>query len=432
MPPIARVAPGPAPARWTATVPGSKSITNRVLLLAAAADGTAHVRNALDADDTRVMLDAIRALGAGVTPGDEDGAWVIDGLGGAPRGGSADQPLDLWCGMAGTVGRFLVPVCAAGDGAFAFTADPQLLGRPLGPLLDALRAQGARLDPPDAAALPFALHAGGLAGGHVAVDTSVSSQFLSGLLLAAPLARAASHFAVDLPVSASYVDLTLDALRAFGATVERDARAITVEPTGLRAADVAIEPDASTASYFLAAAAVTGTTVTIPGLDLGATRQGDAQLAVLLERMGCRIDDRSPAVTLTGAADLHGIEADMRDCSDVFMTLACVAPFASSPTTITGIGNVRVKESDRIAAVEQNLARLGIQTESGDDWLRVRPGTPSSARLPTFRDHRIAMAFSVIGLRVPVELEEPAVVDKTCPPFFSLWPATGADVQLTP
>lgn len=426
---IARVAPGSVPADWTITVPGSKSITNRVLLLAAVAAGTSRVGNALDADDTRVMLDALRALGAGVAPGEGEGSWEVDGLGGPPRGGS-DAPLELWCGMAGTVGRFLVPVCAAGRGRFAFTADPQLLGRPLGPLLAALAQQGARLDPPDATALPLALTADGLRGGDVAVDTSVSSQFLSGLLLAAPLAREASRFAVDLPVSASYVDLTLDALRAFGADVRRGDDEIVVAPGGLRAADLAVEPDASTASYFLAAAAVTGTTVTIPGLDLDRTRQGDAQLAVLLERMGCRIVRRGP-VTLQGPAGpggLRGIEADMRDCSDVFMTLACVAPFAEEPTTITGIGNVRVKESDRIAAVEENLRRLGIATEAGEDWLRVHPGAPATARLPTFRDHRIAMAFSVVGLRAPVELEDPAVVEKTCPPFFDLWRRIGADV----
>lgn len=423
---VAVVEPGGRPERWSVPVPGSKSITNRMLALAAVADGTSRIANALPAGDTQVMVEAIEALGAGVAPTPEGDGWTVRGLGGPPRARPGTS--QIWCGMAGTAARFLPALCAAGRGSFGFDADPQLRGRPLGPLLGALVAQGAAVEPEGAATLPFTLRASGLAGGRVAVEVGMSSQFLSGLMLAAPFSREEATFDATFPVSRPYIDLTIDAMRAFGVDVQHDAATIAVAPQRYRAADLTVEPDASTASYFLAASALTGSTVTIPGLDLATTRQGDARLAHLLARMGCRIVKRGP-LTLQGAPELRGIEADMSECSDVFMTLACVAPFASSPTTISGIGHVRRKESDRIDAVATNLARLGAGTEVGADFIRVYPSMPRSARLPTFRDHRIAMAFALVGLRVPVEIEEPEVVAKTCPSFFELWTRSGAAVH---
>ncbi|HLI59420.1 MAG TPA: 3-phosphoshikimate 1-carboxyvinyltransferase [Solirubrobacteraceae bacterium] len=422
-----RVAPGAPPARWSVRVPGSKSLTNRALLLAGIAAGSTRLVAPLLADDTEVMMAALRALGAGVhRVRDASGqAVVVDGLGGPPRA-PAGEAVVVDCGMAGTVGRFLVPVLAAGEGRFAVDGHPQLRRRPLGPLLAALRAQGAAID---GDALPLTLVAGGLAGGVVAVDASVSSQFLSGLAIAAPLAREATTLRFGSLVSAPYLELTLDAMRAFGASVEREPGALRIAAGGYRTPGrYTVEPDVSTASYFLASAALTGTTVTLPGLDLDATGQGDIELVSHLQAMGCAVAGRAP-LTLTGPARLRGIEADMNASSDVFMTLACAAVFADGPTTITGIGHARVKESDRVDATARNLRALGIDIEEGRDWLRVHPGPPRPARLPTFDDHRIAMAFSLIGARVPVELEDPGVVAKTCPAFFSLWPATGAVVE---
>ncbi|MGH2930770.1 MAG: 3-phosphoshikimate 1-carboxyvinyltransferase, partial [Solirubrobacteraceae bacterium] len=184
------------------------------------------------------------------------------------------------------------------------------------------------------------------------------------------------------------------------------------------------------ASYFLGAAAVTGSSARLPGLDRRATAQGDIELAGFLEQMGCVVRD-GDALELTGPGRLRGVTVDMRNSSDVFMTLACVAVFADEPTTITGIGHARVKESDRIAACAENLRRLGIEVDEGPDFLRVHPGTPQAeVRLPTYEDHRIAMAFSVIGTRVPVVLEEPTVVGKTFPEFFEAWTVTGATVVI--
>lgn len=418
--PTVSVSPAPAPARWTVAVPGSKSLTNRALLLAMVADGTSRLTACLDADDTRVMRGAMRALGASV---EENGDVVtVGGLGSAPRGDAT-----LWCGQAGTVGRFLVPVCAAGTGRFRFEADAQLAARPLRPVLAALEAQGARYASEGDGTFPLTIDAHGLRGGDIHVDAQASSQFLSGILLAAPLAQAASTVPRHDGVSQPYVELTLDAMRAFGAVVgERDGR-YALEPSGYRATDYAVEPDASTASYFLGAAAVTGTTVTLPGIDLDRSRQGDLALAGILERMGCAIASRAP-LTLAGAGpgELRGVTVDMSDCSDVFMTLACVAPFASGPTTITGIEHARLKESDRVAAVAENLARLGISTEAGPDRITVEPGSPQPGRIPSYDDHRVAMSFSIVGLRSPVEIEQAEAVAKTCPPFFELWRATGA------
>lgn len=421
---VARISPGAPPTDWEVRVPGSKSITNRALLLAGVAVGSSTVTGPLLADDTLVMVEALRALGANVeNRSRSDGPTVlcVGGLAGPPRG-----PAELWCGMAGTVGRFLVPVLASGTGSFRVDAHPQLRRRPLGPVLAALTAQGARIE---GDSFPLQIDAAGLSGGEVAVDASVSSQFLSGLLMAAPLAKTPTRLTFGALVSRPYLDLTLDVMHAFGVDPELSTGTISVPPIAYRATEFEVEPDASTASYFLASAAITGTTVRLPGLDLSRTRQGDSELVRFLERMGCRVAGHG-TLELTGPDRLRGVQVDMNRSSDVFMTLACVAPFADSPTTIAGIGHARVKESDRITATAENLRRLGIAVDEGQDFIRIHPGAPHSARLPTYDDHRIAMAFSLIGTRTPVELEHPDVVGKTCPTFFELWKRTGAEIEM--
>jgi 3-phosphoshikimate 1-carboxyvinyltransferase len=408
-------------------VPGSKSLTNRALLLAAVADGQSVIDSLLLADDTIVMIDALGQLGVhqrGTVFDDGYASARLTGLGGAPAG-----PREVYCGMAGTVGRFLVPMLAAGTGEFKVDAHEQLRRRPLGPVLQALRAQGATVD---GESFPLTLTADGLAGGQIDVDASVSSQFLSGLLMAAPLAKGPTVLRFGQAVSAPYIQLTLDVMRAFGVEPEIGAGEIVVTPAAYRAVRYQVEPDASTASYFLASAALTGKTVTLPGLSREVTHQGDIEIVDFLHQMGCQVDadpEADGAVRLTGPAQLHGVDVNMQNSSDVFMTLACVAPFADTPTTIEGIGNTRVKESDRIAACAENLLRLGIRVEEGPDWIRIHPGTPTTAVLKTYEDHRIAMAFSLIGTHTPVILEDPGCVAKTAPMFFEIWPQTGASVE---
>ncbi|GGR70059.1 MULTISPECIES: 3-phosphoshikimate 1-carboxyvinyltransferase [Streptomyces] len=405
--------PAPPEALY-ARVPGSKSLTNRALLLAAAAEGTSVLTAPLISDDTMAFRQALGELGVRIRSSDDDGAWQVTGLGRGPRGTGR-----IWCADAGTAARFLPPLAAAGHGDFVFTGSDQLTARPVAPLADALRRLGAEVDTGPDGTLPLRVRAEGLDGGELEVDGSLSSQFLSGLLMAAPLLRGGLLLKVRELVSRPYVDMTIALMRHFGAGVAEDTPgAFAVRPTGYRAADLRIEPDASTASYFLAAAAVTGSTVTVPGLGHGSL-QGDVRFAEVLERAGARVRRTEDAVTVTGTGTLRGgFAVDMGEISDTFMTLAAIAPLADAPLTIHGIGHARLKESDRIEAVARNLRALGVRTDTGRDWITVHPGNASPARIACHRDHRIAMAFSVLNLRTGnLTLDDPGCVAKTFPGF---------------
>ena len=418
-------------------VPGSKSVTNRALLLAGLAAGRSVLRGALEAGDTDAFAAGLRSLGVAVERrGDE---VVVAGAGGRFPAAEAD----VYCAEAGTAARFLLAAAAAGEGVYRFDAAPQLRRRPLGLLLQALRAQGARTEPESAGALPLTLRAGGLAGGSLRLPGDTSSQFVSALLMAAPLGRGPLDLRVDGLVSRPYVAMTLRMMESFGAgaavgssadagrsagpaTLSGDSYVVT--PGAYAAREYDVEPDASTASYFFAAAAVTGGRVKVLGLRRAGALQGDVAFLDVLECMGCTVTDEPDGVLVAGPAALAGLTVDMADISDTFMTLAAIAPLATSPVTITGIGNVRLKESDRIAAMEENLGRTGVKTDSGPDSLRVFPTTPRGARIDPHGDHRIAMAFSVLGLRAPgMVVEDPGCVAKTCPGFFDLWTAIEDD-----
>lgn len=398
-------------------LPGSKSITNRALLLAALADGESVVRGALDAADTRAFAGGLVDLGFAVETGAE--AWRVHGGGGRIPAASAA----VCCAEAGTAARFLLAAAATGHGEYRFDAAAQLRRRPLSPLLDALRNQGAATEPEAAASLPLTLHASGLAGGALRLPGETSSQFISALLMAAPLGRAALELTVDGLVSRPYVRMTTTMMERFGVAVEsRGDAAFRVRHGVYRAREFAVEPDASTASYFFAAAAATGGTVRVEGLRRHGCLQGDIRFLDILAAMGCDVRDDAEGVSVTGPAALAGITVDMSDISDTFMTLAAIAPLAASPVTVTGIANVRLKESDRIAAMEANLGKLGVRTESGPDRLRVFPSLPHGAHIDPRDDHRVAMSFAVLGLRVPdIVIDDPGCVAKTCPDFFTLW-----------
>ncbi len=398
-------------------VPGSKSITNRALLLAALASGASTLTGVLTADDTLAFADGLRSLGFGVENMGE--SWSVQGAGGRIPVESAD----VYCAEAGTAARFLLAACAAGSGRYRLDAAPQLRRRPLALLLDRLRAQGARTQPAHADRLPLTLLASGLTGGTLRLPGTTSSQFVSALLMAAPLARSRLTIEVDELVSRPYVDMTLAMMEQFGVRTERDEyRTFSVAPATYTARTYAIEPDASTASYFYAAAAVSGGRIKVLGLHRDGCLQGDVLFVDVLAAMGCRVTEEADGVVVSGPPMLTGLTIDMGDISDTFMTLAAVAPLAGSPVTITGISNVRLKESDRIAVMEANLRRLGVQTESGIDFLRIHPAQPHGGRIDTAADHRIAMSFAVLGLRVPgIVIEDAGCVSKTCPSFFELW-----------
>ncbi|WP_338776450.1 3-phosphoshikimate 1-carboxyvinyltransferase [Streptomyces sp. DG1A-41] len=397
-----------------ARIPGSKSLTNRALLLATAAGGVSRVRNPLVSDDTVAFREAVEALGARVENCLPD-AWDVVGVGKGPVGTAR-----LWCADAGTAGRFLPPFAATGHGTFLVDGSAQLRARPQRALFDALSRIGVRAGAGPGGGLPLIILADGLDGGEVTVDSSMSSQYLSGLLMAAPLMRRGLVVRGGRLVSRPYIAMTVSLMRRFGARVrERDDGGFAAEPGAYTATDVAIEPDASTASYFFAAAAVTGQSVTVPGLSADSL-QGDLRFAEVLARAGARVDVGRAATTVTGGDGLRGgFTVDMGEISDTFMTLAAVAPLADAPVTIRGIGHARLKESDRIAAVVANLTACGVATREGADSVTIHPGPLRPARISCGRDHRIAMAFSVLGLAAPgtVTLDDPTCVAKTFPGF---------------
>lgn len=398
-------------------VPGSKSITNRTLVLAAMARGTSRLRDPLRSDDTVAFAAALRAMGYGVREG-QSGSYV-DGGGVGADIAAGGEDVRVWCADAGTAARFLPPLAALLPGRYTFDGSDQLRARPVGPLVAALTALGVAVEPADARALPFTVCGSpGLAGGDVDIESTRSSQFASGLLMAGPLLRDGLRLRVGAHVSRPYLDMTVALMRRFGADVAPTGDDVyQVAPTGYVATNIAVEPDASTASYFFAAAAVTGRAVTVDGLG-SASLQGDVRFVQVLAAMGARVEQTATRTTVTGTGPLRGGVFDMNDISDTFMTLACVAPYASGPVEVTGIGHARLKESDRIEAVAANLRRCGVRVEVGADWLRVHPSTPTAATIDCHRDHRIAMSFSVLALRTPgIVLDDPACVSKTFPEF---------------
>ena len=399
----------------TVALPGSKSVTNRALVCAALADGASTLRGWLDADDTRAMIGALQRLGVAVARSD-DGALVV----GAGRPVAGEVGVDAR--QSGTTSRFLLPLLGLADQPRRLDGDEQLRTRPMGPAFDALRALGATVTEEGRPGfLPAVVH-GPMKGGTVEVAGDVSSQFLSGLLLAGPRLPEGLRVRVATElVSRPYVEMTVAVMRAFGAEVsDEGAQGWAVAPGGYRATDYVVEPDASAASYAWAAGVVTGGAVTVTGLHRGSL-QGDVGFADVLEQMGAVVRWDDDAVTVAAGEHLRGIDVDLVDLSDTVPTLVAVAALADGPTTVRGVGFIRHKETDRIAAPVAELRRLGIDAEATDDGLRVTPGPVEPAVVETYRDHRMAMAFALIGLRCEgVRIADPGCVDKTFPGYWAL------------
>ncbi len=404
---------GPLDAR--VRIPGSKSLTNRALVLAALAEGTSTLRGALLADDTEAMAGAMRTLGARVDL--QAGRCTVTGFGGR----LAPGPLEIDARLSGTTARFVLPILALGEGPYVLDGDPQLRDRPMGPSIEALRRLGADVDDRDRPGhLPVVVSGGELRGDDVAVEGAASSQFTSGLLLAgAAMPRGLGVDLLGPVVSRPYLDMTLAVLRAFGVEAGTDGeRRMWVRPTSVQGTDYDIEPDASAASYFLAAAAICGGRVVLEGLGT-ASVQGDARFAQVLAQMGLAVDQTATTTEVRGSGTLRGIDVDLTDMPDVAQTVAVVAPFADRPTRVRGVEVIRGHETDRIAAVVAELNRCGVRAEEHPDGFTVHPGTPRPTRIETYRDHRMAMSFALLGLRVPgVEILDPGCVAKTFPEYF--------------
>ncbi|HEX4868322.1 MAG TPA: 3-phosphoshikimate 1-carboxyvinyltransferase [Acidimicrobiales bacterium] len=399
-------------------LPGSKSLTNRALVCAALADGSSVLEGALEADDTLAMVAGLRALGVAVEADWGAARLEVTGVSGRPLADAAVVDARL----SGTTSRFLLPVAALGEGLRRVDGANRMRERPMAEAIDALRALGAEVHDVGAPGhLPVELVGGTLAGGEVAVRGDVSSQFLSGLLLAAPAMPTGLVVHVTGPlVSQPYVDMTLAVMAAFGVAVEQPSdRTWVVEPQHYTATTYAIEPDASAASYAFAAAALLGGRVTVAGLG-AASLQGDVAFVDLLEQMGATVERGEDRTTVSGTGRLHGIDADMADISDTAQTLAVVAAFADGPTRVSGIGFIRGKETDRVRAVVTELRRLGVDAEEEPDGFVVRPGPLRPATVHTYDDHRMAMAFALVGLRAPgVQIADPSCVGKTFPGFWA-------------
>ncbi len=400
-----------------ARIPGSKSLTNRALLCAAGAPGRSLLHRPLASDDTLAFVGGLRALGYEVDLEGADGeVWSVTGTGRGPDVASAE----VLCRDAGTAARFLPALAATGRGRTRFDGSEQLRRRPLGPLLDGLQALGAGVTREGARDLPFVLVARGLRGGEVVVNAHQSSQYVSGLLLAAPLMEHPLRLRTTDLASRPYVEMTLRLMRRFGVAAEGSPEeGIAVPVGGYRPRELTIEPDASTASYFFAAAALLGRTVTVPALG-ASSAQGDLAFVDVLEAMGATVRREAESTTVAGPpGGLDGsVEIDMNAISDTMMTLAAIAPYADGPITIIGVGHTRRKESDRVAVMAANLRACGVRVEEGDDWLRIHPAQPRPATIACHRDHRIAMSFSVLGLRAPgITLDDPECVSKTFPGF---------------
>ena len=342
----------------------------------------------------------------------------MDGQGGAIPAREAD----LFVGNAGTAGRFLTALLALGEGCYTVDGVPRMRERPIDELLAALTAQGARItsdsQPPR---MPFTLCGAGLAGGHLEISGMRSSQPISALLMVAPLARAATTvYITGALVSKPFVGMTTRLMEQFGVNAAGGSTSLYIA-AGQRyhPVNMAIEPDATNASYFFAAAAVTGGRVTVAGLTRDSL-QGDLAFLEVLHRMRCKVRWRGDTVTVQGPAQLAGVDVNLAPISDTAPTLAAIAPFAKAPVTIRGIAHTRLQETDRVTAMATELRRLGVPVEERDDGLRIEPATPRGATVATYDDHRMAMAFAVTGLRAPgISIADPGCTAKTFPDYFT-------------
>ncbi len=408
-----------APPRAVVRVPGSKSLTNRALIIAALADGPSVLTGALDSEDTRVMVDSLRRLEIAVEHDPAAATIRVEGC----RGSIPAREASLEIANSGTSLRFLTAMLATGRGTYHLDGTPRMRQRPVADLLAALNGLGAdaRSDL-GTGCPPVTIHASGLDGGFAFVKGDVSSQFLSGLLMALPYSRDLTTVEIQgVLVSQPYVTMTMAVMEAFGVRIgNRKFRRFDVHPARYRGREYAIEPDASAASYFFALAAVLGGTITAEGLG-DSSLQGDMAFVEVLEYMGCTVTREPGRTTVTGGP-LRGVDVDMNAMSDTVMTLGVVALFASGHSRIRNVAHIRHKESDRIAALAAELRKLGATVDELPDGLVIGPPPPARLRgaaIATYDDHRMAMSFAIAGLRIPgVTILDPGCVAKTYPGFW--------------
>jgi len=409
------------------TPPGSKSLTNRALIIAAMAEGRSVLSGALDSDDTVAMSESLRRLGIEVQHDADAATMTVIGHGGRLPKTSAE----LEVGNSGTSIRFLTGMLGFAGGEYTLDGIQRMRERPIGPLVDALAQLGANIQAlsPNACP-PVKIDGAAIVGGNVSLSGNLSSQYLSGLLMAAPLASQDVTLQIVGPlISKPYVEMTCAVMRSFGVNVESVAMPANVNPTDVtnrfvipagqeyQATDYAIEPDASSASYFWAVPAILGGTATVHGLN-EQSLQGDVGFVRFLEKMGCHVEFGENSISVSGPAK-RGIHIDMSDVSDTVQTLAAVALFVDGPTTVTNVAHNRVKETDRIGNLAIELRKFGVQVDEQPDGLTIHPGPLNGAEIETYDDHRMAMSLALVGLKqAGVRILDPGCVSKTYPRFF--------------
>lgn len=398
-------------------VPGSKSLTHRAFIVAALANGKSHLENILYAEDTMHTVSALKQMGVEIEINGKT-ATIIG------RAGKFSAPKkEIYLGNSGTSMRLLTAICALGQGRFVLTGDSRMKQRPIGDLLDALALLGVSAYSIDKNGCPpVAIEAMGIMGGNTRIETSISSQFLSGLLLAAPYAKNDVTIEVigHLP-SKPYVDLTLKIVEDFGVKVHYEDYKYFFIPSGqlYKARDYTIEGDLSSASYFFAAAAILGGKVTVSPINID-SKQPDIGFLGILKEMGCKIMAKRGEVTVIGG-DLRGICVDMNAMPDLVPTLAVVASFAKGETIIKNVAHLRAKECDRLSAIAKELAKMDIKIDEREDSLIIKGGSPKGVIIETYNDHRIAMGFAIAGLKVPgIKIINPACVNKSFPEFWDI------------
>lgn len=419
--------------RLTVQVPGSKSITNRAMLLAILADGPSLLKGALFSDDSRHFLQCVSDLGFPVEADEASRVIRVTGFGGMiPR-----THASLYVGSAGTAARFLTALLGTARGTYHLDASAQMKKRPMAPLLASLESLGTEIAYEEKEGFfPFTLTGHGFGKQHVTVDIGQSSQFLSALLIAS--ACSGQDIAIETTGrhGMAYIDMTLRMMKQFGvqADTQTASRCIFRIPGGqsYQAQEYRIEPDVSAACYFYAMAPLLGIDMVVKNVHPDSL-QGDIQFLRFLEQMGCCLTDTEEGILLKGPADgiYQGITADMSSCSDQAITMAALAPFAQTPTTIIGIGHIRYQESDRLSAIAAELTRMGIRCEERTDSITIWPGTPAPASIKTYEDHRMAMGFALVGLRAPgILIEDPGCCRKTFENYFEVLNAALKQLEL--
>jgi 3-phosphoshikimate 1-carboxyvinyltransferase len=408
------VTPLQQPPDATIRVPGSKSVTNRALIIAALAEGQSTITNPLFSDDSFWLMNALVRLGIDINADSERGELSVSGQSGEIYASG----LDLFVGNAGTVARFLPPMLALGRGPYTVDGVPRMRERPVADLVDAMRQLGAAVDySGEHARFPLTIE-GGIRGGEASVSAGKSSQFVSGLLMASPYAKAPVTLHPEGRKEWPYVGITVALMRAFGVEVDQAGGRFAVAPALYSSREYQVEPDASGASYFMAAAAVTGGRVRIAGLG-SSSSQGDLRFAGVLRDMGCTVEIGSDFVEVQGPDRLQGVDVDMNAFSDTMITLAAISPFTTNPTTISNIGHTRLQETDRLNAVATELNRLGIKARTTSTSIRIIPGQVRPGLVRTYGDHRMAMAFTITGLVASgIRIRDPGCVRKTFPGYF--------------